>query len=79
MNAKNVVILILAIFFFVFILQNTQVVEVRFLFWKISMSRALMLSGSLFIGLVIGWLLKSYRSKKSLLKSTRPEPQNRKA
>jgi uncharacterized integral membrane protein len=41
----------------IFVLQNTQVVEVRFLFWTISMSRALMLFGTLVIGLIGGWLL----------------------
>jgi uncharacterized integral membrane protein len=41
----------------IFVLQNTQVVEVRFLLWTVSMSRALMLIGTLAIGLIGGWLL----------------------
>ena len=41
----------------IFALQNTQLVQVRFLFWKIEMSRALVLLGVLGSGLVAGWLL----------------------
>ena len=37
--------------------QNSEVVEVRFLFWKLAMSRALMLVSVLGIGVVLGWLL----------------------
>lgn len=41
----------------VFVVQNTQVVEVKFLVWTLSMSRALLLLITLAIGLVGGWLL----------------------
>ena len=61
MNIKYVIILILLLFSLVFIMQNTQIVEVHFLFWKVSMSRALMLLGTLAIGLIGGWLLKSFK------------------
>ncbi|MBW2406538.1 MAG: DUF1049 domain-containing protein, partial [Deltaproteobacteria bacterium] len=33
MTPKRIALMIIAILFAVFILQNTQVVEVRFLFW----------------------------------------------
>jgi uncharacterized integral membrane protein len=45
----------------IFALQNTQLVQVRFLFWKIEMSRALVLLGVLGSGLVAGWLLGTLR------------------
>lgn len=48
----------------IFVVQNTQVVEFRFLLWTISMSRALMLFGTLAIGFIAGWLLTSSKSKK---------------
>ncbi len=64
MNAKKIVILILVALAVIFFLQNTEVVEVRFIFWKLSMSRVLMLTGSLIVGLIIGLFLRGVRAKK---------------
>jgi len=44
----------------VFVIQNTTVVEIRFLFWNVSMSRALLILAVLAIGMVLGWLLQGY-------------------
>ncbi|HXH64013.1 MAG TPA: LapA family protein [Mariprofundaceae bacterium] len=41
----------------IFVLQNTQVVEIRFLFWTLSMSRVLIILLLLAIGMLAGWLL----------------------
>lgn len=46
----------------VFIFQNTTVVEIRFLFWTVSMSRALMILVVLAVGMVLSWLLHGYLS-----------------
>jgi lipopolysaccharide assembly protein A len=48
-----------------FIIQNVTVVDMKFLFWTLSMSRALLMSLILSIGIILGWLLHSYfkRSK----------------
>jgi lipopolysaccharide assembly protein A len=56
MTPKRIAIIIIAILFAVFILQNAQVVEVRFLFWGTEASRAIVLLVTFFIGLVSGWL-----------------------
>jgi uncharacterized integral membrane protein len=40
----------------VFTLQNTEVIPIRFLFWDISLSRALMLFLVLAIGILIGFM-----------------------
>ena len=40
----------------VFTLQNTQVVEVRFLFWKLGMSRVLLIFLLLAVGAILGWV-----------------------
>lgn len=64
MSTKNIVILILVGFLLIFLLQNTQVVEVRFLLWKVSMSRALMLFVMVFVGFFVGWLLTGLKSRK---------------
>jgi uncharacterized integral membrane protein len=54
---RNILFVLLIGAVLVFVVQNTQVVEVRFLFWTLSMSRALILLITLAIGLVSGWLL----------------------
>jgi len=41
----------------IFVLQNTQVVEIRFLFWTLSMSRVLIILLMLAAGMLAGWLL----------------------
>jgi uncharacterized integral membrane protein len=54
---RNTVFILLIAVVLIFVFQNIQVVEVKFLFWKLTMSRALMLLGTLAIGLAGGWLL----------------------
>jgi putative membrane protein len=63
---RNIIFIFLIGWVVIFVLQNTQVVEVRFLFWTVSMSRALMLFGTLAIGLVGGWLMKVPKRGKAL-------------
>lgn len=46
----------------VFIVQNTEVVEVRLLFWTVAMSRALLIVFLLLLGFVLGWLLRGHFS-----------------
>jgi putative membrane protein len=47
-----------------FTLQNTQVVEVRFLFWKLGMSRVLLIFLLLAVGAVLGWVANgAYRHR----------------
>jgi len=57
---KHYVMIISASLLALFILQNMTMVEIRFLFWHISISRPLVLIALLSIGIVIGWLLHSY-------------------
>ena len=61
---RNIIFAILVVLVFIFVLQNTQVVEVKFLIWQVSMSRALILFGTLAIGFIAGWLLKMPKRKK---------------
>ena len=64
MNYKVILSLILAGLCVVFIIQNVAIVEIRFLLWKIEMSRALLMFIVLAIGIIVGWLLKSHFSAK---------------
>ena len=58
--------LIAAVFIFVF--QNMQTVEVKFLLWTLTISRALILFITLAIGLIGGYLL-SYPMRRQKVKT----------
>ena len=51
-------------------MQNTEVVELRFLFWKMAMSRALMFVFLVLIGITVGWLLRGHMLHKAQEKET---------
>ena len=63
MRIWSVVLLVLLVLVIVFALQNTQVVDVQFFFWTLSMSRALLLLGTLVIGLLAGWLMGRFTAR----------------
>jgi len=54
----------LLVFVLIFIIQNAAVVDIKFLFWKISMSRSLMVFFVLGIGVVVGWIAASFLHRK---------------
>ncbi|MEN6319824.1 MAG: LapA family protein [Syntrophaceae bacterium] len=60
MNTKLILIIIIISIAVIFLTQNVAVVEVSFLFWSISMSRALLIFFLLAIGFSLGWFLHSY-------------------
>jgi len=62
--SKTVIFVILAALILLFVIQNTQVVETRFLVWTISMSRSLLLLGTFIVGVVAGWLLRRPKHKR---------------
>ena len=62
--AKTIIFSILIALIIVFVIQNTQVVEYRFLAWKVSMSRALLLLGTFVIGVLVGWLLRRLKQRR---------------
>jgi len=57
MRVRTVVILVLALLSLVVIVQNTEVVSVRILFWDLVMSRIILLALSIAVGVIIGFLL----------------------
>jgi uncharacterized integral membrane protein len=61
--AKTAVFVILAVLILLFVIQNTQVVETRFLAWTISMSRSPLFLGTFVIGVIAGWLVRRPRHK----------------
>ncbi len=56
MTPKRIVFLVLGILFATFIIQNSDVVQVRFLFWGTQASRALILLGAFILGIIVGWV-----------------------
>jgi len=65
MNAKLFSILGLIALAVIFIVQNTDVVALRFLFWNIDMSRSLMYVFLLLIGTGAGWFLHAHMLHKA--------------
>lgn len=63
MKSKTIIILILIALFMIILIQNTQVVEVQIFFWKIAMSRVIMIPLLLIMGFVIGYLVATVRKK----------------
>ncbi|MCG6945717.1 MAG: LapA family protein [Deltaproteobacteria bacterium] len=63
MNIKHVATIVFGLLYAVFVIQNTQVVEVRFLFWSTQVSRALILAGTFVLGFVSGRLWGWIRRK----------------
>ena len=67
MRFKLIIGLILAAVVALFILQNVSTMELTFLFWTLSMSRALLMFLILSIGILLGWLLHgSFRKIKPI-------------
>ena len=63
MKLKTIIILVLIALFMIILIQNTQVVKVQIFFWKIAMSRIIMISFLLIMGFVIGYLVATVRKK----------------
>ena len=57
MKPRVIIILLLVVLATVFIVQNTQVVSVQFLFLEFQMSRIIMIALMLLIGFFIGYLV----------------------
>lgn len=63
MKPKYIAGLIVLILFIIFLIQNTQVVTLRFYFWKLSMSQIILLPLTMLIGVAIGYILARVTKK----------------
>lgn len=66
MKLKTLLAIAFASIIVVFSLQNAEVTDVKFLFWKLSVSRVLIILGSFAFGVVVGLLVSM---KKNLINS----------
>ncbi len=56
---KLIIGIVLLVLVLVFIVQNTSVVTVEFLFWGFPISRALLIFLTAITGFVVGWFIRS--------------------
>jgi len=66
MNIKSISIIVLLALFITVCIQNVEIIPVHFLFWKIEISKLLLLIITLVIGILIGMIIPGFfsRSKK---------------
>ena len=57
MNVKLVLVSIVAVLTGIVIMQNTEVVAFRLLFWQFNMSRILLLLVTLLLGFALGFII----------------------
>jgi uncharacterized integral membrane protein len=68
---RNTLFIVLITVVLIFVIQNTQIVEFRFLVWAFPISRALMLFSTLAVGFVAGWLLAFPKHKQQKMKGAK--------
>ncbi len=64
MKPKTIIFIILGILILIFLLQNTQIVSVQFLFWNFQMSRIILIALILLVGLILGFIIAEVRRKR---------------
>jgi len=65
MKLKTILIAILVILFVVIFLQNTQMVTLQFFFWKVAVSRIILIPLFVIIGFVLGYVVAKIEKKHS--------------
>ncbi len=73
MKPKRIIVAILAVLAAVFIVQNVTVMDLRFLFWTLSMSGALLMFLILAAGIILGWLLHGGFTRRKTPSSARKD------
>lgn len=69
MKTKTILAIVFASIIVVFSLQNANVIEVKFLFWKFSASTVLVILGSFAVGVLVGVLISiKHKYNKNKLK-----------
>ena len=63
MKLKTLLAIFFATLIVIFSIQNSEITDVDFLFWKVSMSRVLIILGSFAIGILVGILVSMKRRR----------------
>ncbi|TFH25500.1 MAG: LapA family protein [Bacteroidia bacterium] len=64
MKTKIVIIVVLAVLLIIFVLQNTEMVVVKFWFWDASIPEALLLFVTFAVGLIIGLMVPTSQKRR---------------
>lgn len=71
MKAKSIIITVVVMLAIVILVQNTEVVGFKLLFWQIEMSRIILFPLLLIVGLISGFILGFLTKKK---REPQPKP-----
>lgn len=63
MKLKTALAIVFASLVIIFSLQNAEVTDVKFLFWKLSISRVLIILGSFVVGVLVGVLISMKKKR----------------
>jgi len=63
MKPKTIIILVLIVLAVIIIIQNSEMVTLQLLFWKIMMNRIIFISFLLVVGFLIGFLVAKLTKK----------------
>ena len=71
MNFKNIILMILLALFIIVCIQNVEIIPVHFLFWKVEISKLLLLIITLVVGMLIGMMIPGFFTKSEKEESNR--------
>jgi putative membrane protein len=63
MRAKTIIFIVIWSLFLIFLIQNAQVVTLQLFFWKISMSRIILIAITALIGFILGFMTAGMKRK----------------
>jgi uncharacterized integral membrane protein len=63
MRAKTIIFIVIWSLFVVFLIQNSQIVTLQLFFWKVSMSRIILMAITALIGFLLGFIAGGMKRK----------------
>lgn len=63
MKVKTIITILLIVLCLIILLQNTQMVTLRFLFWELGVSRIFLLPLLIIVGFIIGYVVAKIEKK----------------
>jgi uncharacterized integral membrane protein len=76
-NFKIILVLVIACLLAIFIAQNVDQVQIKFLFWDFFISRALLVFFALVGGFIIGWFTSSLLHWRRTKSKAEPAPEEK--